>query len=257
MSDSKIYTRKEISRIFTKASGIQAARENLSEEHEGLTHEELLHLAEDAGINTVALEEAILNYDNVEPEKSFNWINGSSKIQKISVVEGKLTDEKWGKITQEIRRITGGIGKVNKGFNTYEWEQRRHEIGYRHFTLTEENGKTRIQYTYSWWGLNIYSTLLPFITFLVITAAALDASNFSDTAAVFLSVAGGLTGIPVGRLFLRSYFNKQKQQAENLFSAISGIVKGGGKSQIHIEDKNVYRQETNASTSSTSTKTNL
>ncbi|MAO64194.1 MAG: hypothetical protein CL666_04275 [Balneola sp.] len=242
MTDLKTYNRKAISRILTKASEIQAAHD-LDTEEEGLNEADLLHVAREVGISDEALKEALLNYDSISPPEIFNWLSGSSKVHNSSVITGKITDEKWDDIIHEIRRITGGIGKISKAGSSYEWEQRRKEIGYRHLSIKPEKDKTRIQYVYNWWGVKLFSMIVPFTFFAVCTAIGLDGTNFSDGTALLFTLAGGLAGLPLGRLYLRSYFNKQKRMVSSLFSSISKVVKESSAPAFTFEDESMYPGE--------------
>src|SRR5690554_2551020 len=153
MADSRIHNRKEISTILAKASEIQLKHPR--EDETGLTEAELIHIATEAGINKDALQQALVSFENDDAEKKFSWLKGTSKIQKTSTINSDFTEDDWMNIVQEIRRITGGIGKIDKVGASYEWEQRRRDIGYKHISLTPKNGKTKIQYVYNWSGLRI------------------------------------------------------------------------------------------------------
>jgi hypothetical protein len=255
MSSDKTYSKKEISKILTKASEIQTAKD-LYDDEQGLTEQELLHVADEVGISKESLQKALFNFDTIESEDDFDWLGGTGKIHKEVYIEGKLTEEKWNKVIHEIRKITGGIGKISKVGSSHEWEQRRREIGYRHLTLTPEGDKTRVKYLYNWRGVKIYSMFLPFVALFTITAITLDGSNFTDIPSLLIAFGGGLLGLPLGRMYLKSYFSKQKQQVKSLFSGVTKIVnESANRQKINIEGNEVYNTEQKPASSSPAERT--
>ena len=125
MSDSKTYSKKEISKVLTKASEIQV-KKDLYEDQETLSEEDLIHIAEEVGISREALQEALAKIGEPDlDEQSYSLVKGTSRIQDVSSVKGVIDKEQWEDLVLEIRKITGGIGKVKKTGNTYEWEQRK------------------------------------------------------------------------------------------------------------------------------------
>ncbi len=243
MSDKQgLYGKKEISKILEKASQIQAQKD-LYGSQDGLTEEELVQLAEEVGIDRDSLMEAISTYDKPELEQPFNWIKGTTRIQNISVVNGEFTEDQWEEIVQEIRRITGGIGKIGKVGKSYEWEQRRRDIGYKHFSFTPEKGKTRIQMVSSWSGLRIISQIIGFMVPFTVTAIALDGTNITEFPALLAAASAGLfLGIPLTRFYLKSFYERQKKQLNRLVSAISKKISAiSDTGSIAIESEDVYR----------------
>lgn len=240
MAHFKTYNRKDISRILTKASEIQTTKD-LFDDQEGLTEAELMHVAEEVGISKEALKEALLTYESTGQKETFSWLNGTSRLQTVSVVQGELTDSKWEKVVQEIRRVTGGIGKTNNVGSSFEWEQRRREIGYKHLSLSRENNKTRIQFVSNWGGVKRLSLMFSFMIPFALTAIGLDGAELQDIPALLIAIGGGTLGLPFGMLYLKNYFNKQKKQIKDLFSGITKIIKDTAEEpKITIEQEDIY-----------------
>lgn len=241
MADQIIFSKSEIVSILNEASRIQTQKE-LYRGQEGLTEEELVQLADEVGIDRDSLMEALSTYDGPKLEQPFNWINGTSRIQNIATVQGEFTKEQWEEIVQEIRKITGGIGKVHITGKSYEWEQRRRDIGYKHFSFTPEKGKTRIQMVSSWGGLRIITQMIGFLLPFAATAIALDGSNITKFPALLAAGAAGLIiGMPLSRLYLKRYFNRQKNQLNNITSAVSKKIRKITKAEsIEIESGEAY-----------------
>lgn len=247
MSDQKTYSKKEISKILTKASEIQTAKD-LYNEQEGLTEEELIHVAEEVGISKEALTEALYSVDEPDlDDQTYSFIKGTSRIQDVSTVEGELTDDQWEDLVLEIRKITGGIGKIDKVGRTYEWEQRKSDFGYKHFSFTPKNGQTKIQMVSSWGPFKIMTGMFSFFLFFIITLIAVKEITYKEMAMMVAPFAG-LGGFALSRFFLKSYFQKQKKQLAKLTHTLSKKIRSFGHSSnaIAIEDEQVYQnQETN------------
>lgn len=244
MTHSKTYSKKEISKILTKASEIQTAKD-LYDDQEGLTEEELIHIAEEVGISREVLTEALNTIDEPDIDKqTYSIVKGTSRIQDVSIIKGEITDDQWEDLVLEIRKVTGGIGKINKTGKTYEWEQRKSDLGYKHFSFTPKEGNTKIQMVSSWGPFKMLTGFLSFFFAFIITLIAVKEISGKETA-LLIAPLFGLGGFAMSRFFLKSYYRKQKAQLEKLTSVLSKKIKsfGTSASSIKIEDQNVYQTQ--------------
>lgn len=242
MNDSKTYSKKEISKILTKASEIQTAKD-LYDDQEGLTEEELIHVADEVGISKEALIEALRTIDEPDLDKqTYSFLRGTSRIQDVSTVKGEITDDQWEDLVLEIRKITGGIGKINKVGNTYEWEQRKSDFGYKHFSFTPKDGQTKIQMVSSWGPFKMITGFLSFFFAFIITLIAIKEISGKQTALLIAPFVGA-GGLVMSRFFLKSYYRKQKAQLTKLTQILSKKIRsfGSSASSIEIEDRDVYK----------------
>jgi hypothetical protein len=256
MAQSKTYSKKEISEILFKASEIQTTKDIYGEE-EGLTEEELIHIAADVGISKASITEALskLNEPDLN-EQSYHFVQGTSRIQDVSTVPGEFTDEQWEEVVLEIRKITGGIGKAQKVGNTFEWEQRKSDFGYKHFSFTPKKGQTKLQMVSSWGPFKKLAGFLSFFIAFVIALVAVKEIS-SKQLALLIAPFAGLGGFAMSRFFLRSYFNTQKQQLAVLTAALGKKIISfeGSSGSIKMEDQGVYQPSKNNEAESTSNKT--
>ncbi len=246
MDESKTYSKKEISKILTKASEIQTAKD-LYNDQEGLTEEELIHVAEEVGISKEALIEALYSVDEPDlDDQTYSFIKGTSRIQDVSTVEGEITDDQWEDLVLEIRKITGGIGKIDKVGRTYEWEQRKSDLGYKHFSFTPKNGQTKIQMVSSWGPFKKITGFLSFFFAFIVTLIALKEISGKQIA-LMIAPFVGLGGFALSRFFLKSYYQKQKEQLAKLTSTLSKKIRSfeNSSNTITIEDQNVYQSQEN------------
>ncbi|MBO6524569.1 MAG: hypothetical protein JJ971_12130 [Balneolaceae bacterium] len=253
MSDS-LYSRKDISKILTRASEIQTRKE-LYGDKEGLTEEELIQVAGEVGIDKESLIEALGTYDISNLNDDYNWFKATSRIQKIANINGEVSDEDWEAIVQEIRKVTGGIGKVTKTTHSFEWEQRRQNSGYKHISLTPNDGKTKIQLVNSWSGFRFLSTFISCMVAFTIASIALDNSQLSDIALLIAAGSGALFGFPISRLILSSHYKKQKKQAEDLLQNISAKLRTERETAISIEETEVYESKKESTSESSQVRT--
>lgn len=261
MSDTKLgtvnnqrtYSKKEISRILNKASEIQTQKD-LYGDKEGLNAEELVEIAKEVGIDHDSLFQALQNFDNPSIDTKFNWLSGSSKIQDISFIDGEINTSNWELIVQEIRKINGGIGKTSMIGSSFEWEQRMKEIGYKHISLTPDQGKTKIQYVSGWNGLKMLSMFIPSFFGFISTLLFFEGIGFVKDLSMILGVFGGVLGFGLGRNYLKSYFKKQKHILQSIKKSITKTVQQTEASSDRIIMNEDSYDSTNNTTASLASK---
>ena len=239
MSDHKTYSQKEISRILRKASEIQTQKD-LYGDKEGLDKKELIALAREVGIDESSLIEALSKYDEPNLEQAFNWLGGTSRIQRITTIDAEITDEIWDEIVQEIRKINGGIGKLIRTSKSFEWEQRMREIGYKHISFTPKDGATKIQYVSSWAPLRFLSLFMSTFLFGVASLVFFKGIGFPKETAVLFSPIGGILGFSTGMLFLKAKFEKEKARLSSIIGAVSKKILSAKEPEITIESESIY-----------------
>lgn len=254
MDKDSIFSKKEIGEILSKASEIQN-RKDLSGDKEGLSKKELLEIAREVGVDEGSIHEALQNIQNPESNAPFNWIRGTSKIQMITTIDKEISSDDWEEIILEIRKVTGGIGKASEVGKSFEWEQSIKDIGYKHLSLSPKDGKTKVQYINSWSGIKFIVSFFSFLIPFMITAISQDGSSNTILLSSILATLGGLAGLSASRIFLKIYFDRQKERAASLTSAISTKFSKSTNSdspKISLEE-DVYDSE-NESSDATSSK---
>lgn len=246
MPDQKLFSKKEISIILSKASEIQTQKD-LYGDQEGLTENELIELAREVGIDKNSLLEAIQINNESNLDTSYNWIKATSRVQRIVNVDGTFNKEEWEEIVQEIRKVTGGIGKINRVGKSFEWEQRRSDIGYKHFSFTPGKNKTKIQMVSSWGPLKFIGSLMSFFFGFIVVLLSLKSPLGKDTA-VLLAPLGGLAGLLASRFVLKSYYETQKAQLSGIVKLIANKLRP--KPAIKIEEEEAYDLNQTLSSSS-------
>ncbi len=238
MGNNHIYTKKEISKILKKASEIQTQKD-LYGDRDGLSEQEILELANEVGIDKTSILEAIHIHDKPDFDQEFIWTKATSKIQEVTYIDGEMPSDLWEDVVQEIRKITGGIGKSTQIGNSFEWEQRR-EMGYKHISLTPKDGKTKIQYVHNWSALKIPFLFLPAFMGSVILLVALKGLGMPKSTAVMFAPIGGLAAFTGGLVYLRHHFDKQKNRLKSMINSLSKKINSPNTSKIKIEDEEIY-----------------
>lgn len=238
MGSNHIYSKKEISKILTKASEIQTQKD-LYGDRDGLTEQEIVDLANEVGIDKASLLEALHTFDEPEFDQQFKWSKVTSKIQDVAYVNGEISPELWEDVIQEIRKVTGGIGKTSKVGKSFEWEQRK-EFGYKHISLTPQKDKTKVQYVHNWSALKIPFLFLPAFMGSVILLVALKGLGLPKSTAVMFAPIGGLVALTGGLAFMKYHFKKEKNRLKNMINSLSRKIISSGAPTISIEDEEVY-----------------
>ena len=221
---SNQFSRDEITKIMSKASQIQAQMDKYGD-HEMLSEDELLELGDEVGISKSAILQAMNEVNSSENQpKRFSWLKGTSALQETRLLPGTLTEEEWDAVVAEIRASTGGIGKLTKTNSTFEWEQRKAEVGYRHLTFIPGKESTRFIFNYNWQGMSILMSVVPTVlamSVFVIVGKGLFGTGYKSVAAL----SGLIAGFVGGRFYLASYFKDQKRKLNDLTKSITGILK--------------------------------
>lgn len=255
MPNERTFSKQEIQKILNKASEIQTQKD-LYGDRDGLSEDELLNIAQEVGIDQDSLLQALENFENPVLDSSFKWFSGSSKVQDISYVNGEVTLENWDDIVQEIRKVNGGIGKTSQIGASFEWEQRMKEIGYKHISFTPKDGKTKIQFVAGWSGLKLLSTVLPGFFGFVFGLIFLKGIGIPKDISVLFAPISALFGIGLGRVFLKSYFEKQKLILSSIKQSVSKLIRNtGNKSNRITLEEGAYTSEEITNTSSPGIKT--
>ena len=231
---SSSFSRDEIAKIMSKATQIQAQMDKYGE-HETLTQEELLELGQDIGVSSIAILEALNEVETESKEKPrFSWLKGTSLLYESRLIPGRIDEENWDAVVAQIRETTGGIGKLIRSKSTFEWEQRRQEVGYRHITFTQNDGHTKLSYSYNWLGINVLisavGTVLTMALFAIISKGV-----FGNEYKSIAALAGIVSGFLGGRLYLYSYFKEQRKKFEKLTKSLSSLLKRNSVSNPLLE----------------------
>ena len=125
--------------------------------------------------------------------------------------------------------------------SAFEWEQRRRELGYKHISLTPENGKTTVQMVSHWSRIKVMATAFPILGTLILFILFSKSLGYEPNVGVLLPFAG-LFGFGISRVILKSYFNKQKNQLKQIFQSIGKKLGKSTVSEPQISLENGFEE---------------
>lgn len=222
MDDEKKFNRKEISRILKIASELD--QENREPAEEGLSREELRKLAEEVGINPNHIDTAIQKFRGHPYEPSLpSFIEENFSYRNTLILDSPINDKLWEDVVTEIRRINGGIGKTSKLGSTYEWEQRKKNVGYLQVSITpkKEQSRIRINASYQYYSnlMGLIGGIIGFTIFSMIGDGLFSAHGLEMLTAGF----GAFTGWAASRLYVKSWMLKKREMLQMLSDRFKDI----------------------------------
>jgi hypothetical protein len=222
MSNDRLYTEKEISKILKKEGEIQVSeREKVTV---GLSLEELQQLAEEVGLEPDIIANVAQEID-IEPEPEpgfFGSLLMPTKIDIDQVIPGTITENEWPEIVSMIERSTGKSGSSSQIGKMLEWTaDSRHSVHKLSVIPSENQTKIIFQGTFTQLAL---AWTLPILINVAVWAFIIAMINL------------GLIGIPIGLAVsfvtylailsgFRSFIKKKKQSIRSVFSKMSGLFR--------------------------------
>ena len=210
MNNKQRFTRDEISKILKRAVELEHDRNNI-DDSDGLTLQELQQVSKEVGIDPKYIQQALRELQTPAKSLTSNILGGPFKYHIIETAPGILTEEEWEEFVSEIRRIHGGIGKTSKLGNTFEWEQRKQEVGYIQVYLSPKKDHTSIHLNanYRYYASMIYAFTGVFGTILLIKLfGSMGLTGISQAIASILGATGILTAT---RFYISSWMNKKRK----------------------------------------------
>ncbi|MDR9415093.1 MAG: hypothetical protein RI564_02330 [Gracilimonas sp.] len=240
MANERTYNRDQINRILSETLMRQKKQPN--DDNEGLTEEELMHIADEVGLDRKALKETLLNFNDHAPVSTGNFLTGNSRLNHIEVLSGEINDEIWDDVQIKLRGAIGGLGVPKKTENAYELEQVVEEIGYKHLSLIPKDGNTRIEYSEEWPALKILVLIISFMMVAGLTLITLKELGFAKLITILFAPFGGLVGIGAGLGFLKYYYSSKKSKLKKILKIVSDKLNSANSLEITIE-KDAYNAD--------------
>jgi hypothetical protein len=243
MDPNHTFSKEEISKILALASKIQN-RKDLNEDQMSLSVEDLRHIAEEVGIDRESLDMAIDRAGRGDLDATFRWFGKSSTIFDDMTLSGELTEEAWEDVVQEIRRITGHIGKPGKVGKAFEWEQPETDTGVeKHLSLSPKNGSTRIRYIAKWYAFEVIALGFSMFVGAGLGIFLFELLQLSGALFFILPFLGVLSGFGISRLFMKRYLEKQKSQYMRIVDAIKKRLRSGGAQKTMLDELELGNEE--------------
>ena len=217
MNNTQRFNRDEISKILKRAAELEHD-ENSVDDTDGLTLQELQQVSKEVGIDPKYIQQALRELQTPAQSLTSNMLGGPFKYHILETAPGVLTEEEWEEVVSEIRRIHGGIGKTSKLGNTFEWEQRKKEVGYIQISLSPKKDHTQIHLNanYRYYASMIYTFAGIFGgIFLLVLSNKMGLTVINQTIATVLGAAGVLTA---ARFYLSGWMKKKRKTYDKLIN---------------------------------------
>ncbi len=221
MGSYKTFNREEVSKILKMAADLDQAK---TDQDDGLNEEELRKIAEEAGINPEMISKAIFKLEHGEtPVDMSESLQKDYKYKNSFIAQGPTNDQVWEEIVSEIRSIHGGIGKVSRMGSTYEWEQRKQNVGFIQVSAIPKKGHTKVTVNSNYGMLSrIYAMIGAFSGFIGGTFLSELLNIGLGDLAVALGTA--FLGIVVSGFFAKSWMKKKSKILKYLSRRISTVI---------------------------------
>lgn len=233
--DNEKFNREEIGRILKIAAELNHKEQ---QNEEGLSREELQKLALEVGIDPHHIETAIqqLREQKFEPE-THSLVEENFSFRDTLMLSGTIDDGLWEDIVTEIRRINGGIGKTSKLGNTYEWEQRKKNVGYLQVSITPKGDHSRIRLNASY---RYYANFLGFIGGVIgFTLFSVLGDGISSIHGFEMLVAGlgAVVGWGSTRFYIKSWMRRKRRMLRSLSNRLTELFTNRSTHDMTTESK--------------------
>lgn len=228
MDSDPLFNREEVSGILKRAAELEH-RDRVGEDGIGLTLQELQEISREVGIDPKYVQQALDERENAAPAgTSFLTLLGGPFSHMLTVTaDGTLDDDTWEEAVSEIRRIHGGIGKTGRLGHTYEWEQRKQEVGYVQISLSPKGNRTRIRISanYRYHAIIVYMiTGIIGIALLGMITGKLDLPLATQLTASAVLAAGLFAG---ARFYLSRWMTRKRRIYHRLIGRFRELLGAG------------------------------
>ena len=204
------YSKSEIQKVLAKAAELEMSK-SLADSNESLTEQEILDLAKDSGISVASIKTALHSIDAPEFENTFNWVNGTTRIQHIEHFDTELHSEQIAKVLRMLQSNESELGETDLHSKKLTWNLQR-EIESTKVSLYEDNGKTTFEYSSDWTALKFVMATFPFLVLFLITLITTKGMGFDKFTSLMIAPFGGFIGLAGGWMYLKSKFESQKNR---------------------------------------------
>ncbi len=229
MSNDRLYTEKEISKILKRAGEIQASeREKVTM---GLSLEELQQLAEEVGLEPDIIANVAETID-IEPENEdvgfLSSLMMPTKIDLEHVIQGEISEDEWPEVVAMMERHSGKAGSSSQVGKLLEWTAETNNTTHK-LSLIPGTDQTKLIYQ------GVFSKLAMSWTIPIVVNVGFWT--------IFLAMLNlGMIGIPIGLaatfitylVILRgfkNYIKKKKNSVRHTFIKLKGLVSKGANSK--------------------------
>lgn len=221
MSNKRLYNDKEISAVLKRAAELQ--RDQGPDQTSGLSLEELEQIAADVGIDPAFVKTAAREIDQEHTQEAYRALGAPTFVDLERIVDGGMSEERWGEIVAEIRRIYDVVGEVGQVGHTREWIYRDQTGERMHVTATPTGDQTKIRvYTrMTDFAIALFAPILSVA--LVLTILQFVLLHWGPAIETGLAIAIFTLFHTIARLSYRALARSQERKARDLLNRIDEL----------------------------------
>ncbi len=235
MSTGYRFNRDEISNILKRAAELEH-QDNEGEESDGLTLEELQQVSREVGIDPkyidLAWDELRSENVNITP-----GLFGGPFTYRTNATAGRpIEDDEWEDIVTEIRNIHGGIGKTGKLGKTFEWEQRKREVGYIQIAISpkDDHSRIRINANYRYYAMIVY--MFAGVFGLMFTGILFDEVTLPYITKLIVAPVFALSIFAGVRFYLSGWMNRKRKTYQKLISRFREMLGSADTEKVEEQE---------------------
>lgn len=230
----RVYNRQEISSILAKASELEVSRKG-ADYSEGLSKDELMKLAAEVGVSIKSMEDAIQSLKTPAFSHSYNWISGTARLENIQQLDTRFTPEFKAAALQHLQESENEIGNTDLKSGMLVWKSQK-EMRFTSLKFVEEDNKVRVEYSSNWMPLKIISSVFPAMVLFILTVALTKEMGLAIPVSLLAGLGGAFVGVMGARVWLKFYFNNQKNRMINMLNKLQGLKHKTASGSITIEE---------------------
>lgn len=244
MSQNRLYTEKEFSKVLRRASELQ--QENGAFAAPGLTLNELQHVATEAGIGAEFVSRAAAELDEEPPGKVDRLFGGPTRLEFEKNVNRNVSGPEWDGAVEMIRHAIGVDGREVLDGPSREWVHRDQMGGRIRVSLTpgEEQTRIRVSYGMTEWLWIHFIMVCVGIAPVAVQYALLDLGAIAETGiAAFILFAFYLIGWVTFRLFSKRQERKMRDLVARLQRLLSRTADATSNTAEGLSEQDALKLE--------------
>jgi hypothetical protein len=221
-SNSKQFTDQQVSAILKRAVELQASRGAAPDIATGISLAQLQQAAAELGIDPAVIAEAASELESGSPPtcRSPIW-GGPWAVDLERTVPGRVTEEEWPAVLQEIRRLTGRLGETTTVGKTFEWSSISPNL--LHVTVSPRDDQTTIR-VMGRFG-DCAAIFVPAFAFALPVILGLTVTQHLPALTELGLAVGVLGGVfAAARGGFNALCRRKRQQAQDLLRAVDGLL---------------------------------
>ena len=234
------YTDKEVSAILRLA--MESGGPGADIDHEGMSLDELVNVASDAGIEPDLIRSAAEKLDTLEaPSPRFDIVGCRPYTELVRVVDGEVTPENWDEIVAELRSaFSGPTGEASQLGKTSEWHAGSLFTAL-HVSATPEGGRTNMKVSLTSRDVPVFAYGLTFVfaglvLFLKVAPELSSGLGISMGFALPATLGAMLGTLGLVRVAVGSWYRNKTRQMKDALDRVQEVVgRERGPSSVAVQ----------------------